>query len=95
MKFVATIQARMGSSRLPGKVLIHAGGKPFLLHQVERVRGSRLVDDVVIATTTQSQDDIIQEFCEDNEINVFRGSEDDVLGDMWSWLEIRHMLTLK
>ena len=80
MKFVATIQARMGSSRLPGKVLMHAGGKPFLLHQVERVRGSRLVDDVVIATTTQSQDDIIQEFCEDNEINVFRGSEDDVLG---------------
>jgi len=80
MKFLATIQARMGSSRLPGKVLKQAGGKPLLLHQVERLRRSRLIDKVIVATSTNGGDDVIENFCDENDISVFRGPEDDVLG---------------
>lgn len=79
MKFIATIQARMGSSRLPGKVLMKAAGKHFLQYQVDRVRNARLVDEVVIATTDQPHDDEIELFCDENKIKVFRGAEDDVL----------------
>ena len=87
MNFVATIQARMGSTRLPGKVLMTAGGKPFLLHQVERVSRSRLIDEVIVATTVQPQDDAIAQLCEQNGIKVFRGAEDDVLGRVASCLQ--------
>lgn len=86
MKFVATIQARMGSSRLPGKVLLEAGGKPFLLHQVERVRRSRLVDEIIVATTDKPQDNAIAKLCDQNEIKVFRGSEENVLDRVSSCL---------
>jgi len=79
MNITASIQARMGSTRLPGKVLKDICGKPMLLWQVERIQRSRLVDEVVVATTTCSKDDEIIEFCEKYEINYFRGSEDDVL----------------
>ena len=53
----------MGSSRLPGKVLADVCGKPMLLWQVERVRRSRLIDDVVVATTNNKIDDEIASFC--------------------------------
>ena len=79
MRVVATIQARMGSSRLPGKVLKVLSGKPMLLWQVERIRYSRLVDLVVVATSTSSVDDEIAEFCNKYKIDCFRGSEEDVL----------------
>ena len=79
MKVVATIQARMGSSRLPGKVLFEAGGKPFLLRQVERIRRAKLIDHIIVATSLESGDDEIVRLCEENEIDVFRGSENDVL----------------
>ena len=70
----------MGSSRLPGKVLQPVDGRPMLLRQVERVRSSRLVDEVVVATTTNPQDDEIVEICQRHSVTVFRGSEEDVLG---------------
>ena len=79
MKIVATIQARMGSSRLPGKVLKDICGKPMLLWHVERVKRSRLLDDVIVATTTSKNDDVIASFCEQHAILCYRGSEDDVL----------------
>tara|TARA_B100001093_G_scaffold496109_1_gene541348 strand:- start:1288 stop:2052 length:765 start_codon:yes stop_codon:yes gene_type:complete len=79
MKVVATIQARMGSSRLPGKVLLEAGGKPFLLKQVERIRRAKLIDHIIVATSLESGDDEIVRLCEENKIDVFRGSENDVL----------------
>ncbi len=79
MDVVATIQARMGSTRLPGKVLKEVCGKPLLQYQIERVRRSRLIDDVVIATTTGSQDDAIDELGERLGVKVFRGPEEDVL----------------
>lgn len=76
---VAIIQARMGSSRLPGKVLAQVAGKPMLWYVVERVRQARKVDKVVVATTTSSGDDRIERFCTSHGIEVFRGSEQDVL----------------
>ncbi|BAY26008.1 acylneuraminate cytidylyltransferase [Calothrix sp. NIES-2100] len=78
-RIVATIEARMGSSRLPGKVLKEAVGKPLLLLMVERVRRSRYVDEVVVATTTNEKDEAIVLFCQENNISYFRGSEENVL----------------
>lgn len=80
MKILASIQARMGATRLPNKVLRDIAGKPMLLWQVERLRRSRLVDEVVVATTVNPKDDAIVRMCEDNGIAWYRGPENDVLG---------------
>lgn len=80
MRVTATVQARTGSSRLPGKVLMPIGGRPMLARQIERIRRSRLVDDIVIATTTSPADDAIADLAADCGVGVYRGSEDDVLG---------------
>ncbi len=79
MKTVAIIQARMGSTRLPNKVLADLGGKPMLAQVVARVRRARTIDEVVVATSTAPQDDAIESFCATQVISCFRGSEDDVL----------------
>jgi spore coat polysaccharide biosynthesis protein SpsF len=79
LRVVASVQARMGSSRLPGKVLKVVAGRPLLLWQVERLNASRLVDEVVVATTTNPKDDEIAEMCLQHDVTVFRGSEADVL----------------
>jgi spore coat polysaccharide biosynthesis protein SpsF len=79
MATVAIIQARMSSSRLPGKVLEVFGGKTALDHCVERTRACRAIDRVVIATTTQASDDVVVEVCRDRGWQSFRGSENDVL----------------
>lgn len=78
-RIVAIIQARMGSSRLPGKVLMDIEGKPMLEWVVSRVRQSNRVHEVVVATTTDPSDDQVAEFCQDNGIAVYRGSTFDVL----------------
>lgn len=87
MNITATVQARMGSSRLPGKVLKPIAGKPMLQHQIERIRRSRLIDDIVIATTTSPKDDPIVDLAHKLNVNVFRGSEDDVLCRITSLLK--------
>jgi len=74
----AIIQARMTSTRLPGKALIDICGKPALQRVIERVRASN-VDDVIVATTTNETDDPIISLCEKLGCNYFRGSEEDVL----------------
>ncbi len=79
MKTVLIVQARMGSTRLPGKVLMPAGGKPMLAHQIDRMRKVRFADELVIATTDEVQDDAIVVFCNSYGVQVFRGSQDDVL----------------
>lgn len=79
MKIAAIIQARQGSSRLPGKALIDIVGKPALQRVIERIRSAKLVDDVIVATTTNEEDDAIVELCKKLECNYFRGSENDVL----------------
>jgi glutamate-1-semialdehyde aminotransferase/spore coat polysaccharide biosynthesis protein SpsF (cytidylyltransferase family) len=76
---VAIVQARMGSSRLPGKTVADVAGRPLLLHVVERVRNARRVDKVVVATTDQSSDDPIAALCKAEKVQYFRGSENDVL----------------
>ena len=69
----------MGSTRLPGKVLLPIEGKAMLWHVVERTKQSGKVDTVVVATSKSHSDDPIEEFCKMNGITCFRGSEDDVL----------------
>ena len=78
MKTGCIIQARMGSSRLPGKTLIDICGKTTLQRVIERVRAS-CVDDVIVATTTNEIDNPIISLCEKLGCNYFRGSEEDVL----------------
>ena len=75
----AIIQARMGSSRLAGKVLADIGGHPMLWHVAHRVLRCRNVDQVVVATTTNEQDDPIEFFCKAEGIPCVRGLEHDVL----------------
>lgn len=80
LKIVASIEARMTSSRLPGKVLLEAiNGISMLEFMIQRVRKSKHIDDIVVATTVNKEDDPIIELCEKLNINYFRGSEDDVL----------------
>ncbi len=79
MRTVAIIQARMASSRLPGKVLKEIAGQPMLAHVVERVRRASQVDEVVVATTTDAGDEAVAAFCESRTIAVVRGDPFDVL----------------
>jgi spore coat polysaccharide biosynthesis protein SpsF len=79
MRTVATIEARMTSSRLPGKVLMSASEKPMLLHLVDRLKSVQSIDDIVIATTINQADNAIVDFAIEHSINYFRGSENDVM----------------
>jgi len=78
-KVVTIVQARMSSSRLPGKVMKTIIGKPILQLQLERMAYSNLCGQIVVATSTNTNDDIIEEFCRRNKLEVFRGDENDVL----------------
>ncbi|MFH2106795.1 MAG: glycosyltransferase family protein [Candidatus Micrarchaeota archaeon] len=79
MKIVCIIQARMGSTRLPGKIMKEIAGRPILWHVIERVKRSKKISSIVIATTTNHEDDQVERFCKDNRLFLFRGSMDDVL----------------
>src|SRR5215470_8079514 len=79
MRIVAIVQARMGSTRLPNKVLKDLGGASVLDRVLHRLRRSRLIADIVVATTVEPRDNAIVEHCEQDAISVFRGSEEDVL----------------
>lgn len=76
---ICIIQARMGSTRLPGKVLRTVFDKPILQHLVDRLKPSNTIDKLIVATTTNSEDDAIEEFCKQRGIAYFRGSDWDVL----------------
>src|SRR5262245_63913016 len=80
LRCVATVEARMTSSRLPGKVLLPAGGRPLLEILVQRLRRAPGLDGVVIATTVNTSDDAVSTLGENLGVGVFRGSEHDVLG---------------
>jgi len=75
----AIIQARMASTRLPGKVLMKVMGRPLMSYQIERLRFSKMIGKIIIATTTNREDDAIVELCQKEDIVFYRGSEDDVL----------------
>jgi len=79
MKIVTIIQARMGSSRLPGKILLPLAGKPLLIRMVERVMASKLSGDIIVATTNDSSDDVVANICNNEHISVFRGDSNNLL----------------
>lgn len=83
MRTVAIIQARMGSTRLPGKVMLPLNGEHVLTHDIRRTKAAETVDDVVVATSTKTADDIIARYAKNAGAKVFRGSESNVLKRMY------------
>jgi spore coat polysaccharide biosynthesis protein SpsF len=79
MNTVAILQARMGSTRLPGKVLMDLGGETVLARVVRRLRRAKLIDELVVATSDSRIDDAIVRECHRLDVPTFRGSEGDVL----------------
>lgn len=75
----AIVQARMTSTRLPGKVLMEICSKPILALLVERLKSCKRIDRIVIATSVDATDDVIANWCKENSVDLFRGSLDDVL----------------
>jgi spore coat polysaccharide biosynthesis protein SpsF len=78
-RVVAIIQARMGSSRLPGKVLEDLAGQPMLARVINRTSRADTIDEVIVATTTRPEDNVIELMCRARGNHYFRGSSDDVL----------------
>ena len=76
---LAILQARMSSTRLPGKVLKPLAGAPMVLRQIERLRRSRRLDRLVVATSTEPSDDALADVLAGADVEVFRGPLDDVL----------------
>lgn len=85
---IAFLQARMKSTRLPGKVMKPILGEPMLWRQIERLRRVTGLKDLVVLTSNSQQDDEIALFCEQKEVNCFRGSESDVLGRFYQAAEV-------
>ncbi|MAF85149.1 MAG: spore coat biosynthesis protein F [Dehalococcoidales bacterium] len=79
MRIVSTIEARMGSTRLPEKTIKEMVGKPMLELIIERLKRARKVDEIVVATTTEPEDEVIAELAERVGVKWFRGSSEDVL----------------
>ncbi len=80
----AIIQARMTSTRLPGKVLMTLKRKPMLLHIVERLNHAKLIDQVILALPDTKPNDVLEKFAAKNRINYHRGSEENVLARFYS-----------
>jgi spore coat polysaccharide biosynthesis protein SpsF len=78
-KTIAIIQARMGATRLPGKVLHDIAGQPMLVRVVERARRASRLDGFIVATTTEVQDEPVAELCQERSYPCFRGEQQDVL----------------
>lgn len=79
MKVVATIEARMASTRLPGKVMLPLAGKPMLERLVERIQACQSVDEIILLTSERPENQIILDLADRINITAFAGSEDDVL----------------
>ncbi|MBA4406135.1 acylneuraminate cytidylyltransferase [bacterium] len=79
MKIATVIQARMSSTRLPGKVMLPILGKPLLIRMIERVQSAKLIGQLIVATSTNTEDDEIEKLCSENGITCFRGHLTDLL----------------
>jgi spore coat polysaccharide biosynthesis protein SpsF len=75
---VASIQARLGSTRLPGKMLKKIHGKTLLKHVYDRLSSCKEIDKIIIATTTNLKDNLLEEYCKKNNLLVYRGDEEDI-----------------
>lgn len=82
MRVIATVQVRMGSSRLPGKAMRDIAGKPLLGHLLDRLALATRLDGIVVATSVRADNDVIETYCGSRGLACFRGDEDDVLGRM-------------
>jgi spore coat polysaccharide biosynthesis protein SpsF len=89
-EIVAIIQGRMGSSRLPGKVLLDITGKPMLQHVIERTSRARAIDAVIVATSSDPADDPIADFCAGLGVPCTRGSLHDVLDRYYQSARAQH-----
>lgn len=78
-KVFAIIQARMSSTRLPGKVLKELSGRPILYHIIQRIKSVKSIDKIIIATSQKQSDDPIEQFANAQGVACFRGNENDVL----------------
>jgi len=76
---VAIIQGRLGSTRLPGKILMEVMRRPLLSYQIERLRLSKLITRIIVATTTNAEDNPVVELAQGEKVEIYRGSEHDVL----------------
>lgn len=73
------IQARQGSTRLPNKTLVEIEGRPLLWHIINRIKSSKLINEIVVATTTNKIDNKLEDWLKNNNLNFYRGSENNVL----------------
>ncbi len=78
-KIICIIQARVNSTRLPGKILLNGFNKPLIIHLIERIKKSKFISNIVIATTNNKFDKIIPTICKQIKIDCFEGDEQDVL----------------
>ena len=78
-RIMCIIQARLGSERLPGKVLMPINGLPMLGYQIERLKTQMPELDIVVATSDNPRDDALYDYCQQNSVSVFRGNEHNVL----------------
>ena len=88
MKIVAILQARMNSSRLRGKVMMKLANKPVLAHIVERLSYCKMIEKIVVATTIEDSDDVVNDYCINNKIDCYRGKVDDVLDRYYNTAKI-------
>jgi spore coat polysaccharide biosynthesis protein SpsF len=78
-RVILMVQARMGSSRLPGKVMLKVSGRPILAYQLQRLAQCAMCDDIVVITSTLREDDVIHKFCETLGFRCFKGHPVDLL----------------
>lgn len=79
MKILCIVQARMGSERLPGKVIKSILNKPMILHTLDRLKISKYIDELILATSELEKENLLVDVVKEANYNVFRGSENDVL----------------
>ena len=85
---LAILQARCSSTRLPNKVIKNIVGKSMIIHQIDRIKKSNLINKLVVATTEDSSDDILVEILKDNNIDFYRGDLKDVLDRFYNITQI-------
>ena len=94
MSTLAIVQARTSSTRLPGKVLLPLGGIPMIVYQLNRISRSKLIDKIILATSTNTEDDILESIVSDAGYTVFRGSLDDVLSRFYNCASLENCDTV-